>query len=922
MTPLVSQLFHGPVIAEHTDLAPGQAALGHPAWGPRELLQNLELRLGLPRPEMDDTVRVQRWSRRLAAVSVARPRFFSSSYGVDPIGTAKTVLEWRDALVLAGWNGSNVASGGERLDTLAELERAGSTADLASGFPDRLLRVTQELELAGVRVFDAVELAEEPRVWPQLWQRAFALLERYGTPVRAAPALAPCPAVDSDLGRVQALLRGEPKAAESKLVGDGSLLVLSAETSWELGQAVAALLRAWQPVRAVVLRSGDLPALEAGFAAQGLPSQGLTETSPCRPPLQVLPLALELAFEPRDPYRVQELLTLPEGPFQGPVGRELARALAEMPGIGGRPWLQAKQRLQEAGVAKDQLERVAQWLEAPGHSGPSGAPREALLDAAVRVGDWLQGRMTAAHAALGDSAADPLSARAVGVRGAALGQARAFHEALSHDARAAFTLTEARQLLEETGGRGHALPLETENAGRMDAVARPAHLRCPRDVVLWWHCVSGTEWRPSPEPWRRAELAALNAAGVSFVGMRERLAVEARSWRQALLAARQRLVLAMPRSALGQALAPHPIWDEIVARLDAKAPDLARITVDARDWLESNAGSLPLRLDPAQSGVAAVTALPLPEPRLEWRIEPTLLAGTQRHSASSLESLVGCPLKWVLRHRAGLYRGSVGALASGPILNGRLGHRLVEELHLGGALRDPCVARAAAPSHLTRLVHGEAAVLLRAGQASELSQLKQQLCHAVDALVTLLAASKLEVVGVEVQTEAAWRGGALEGCIDLLLRDSSGREVVLDLKWGSSRYRQLLAIGTALQLAIYAAVRRLVSGAGELPLAGYFSLGDGRRIGTDATPSLASPEPSEVTSDLSETWKRLEATAELVETLLGQGRVLVTGLKRSVPMSKETRADDARRHLELEPGSACSYCDYPALCGRSWEDFA
>lgn len=922
MTPLVSQLFHGPVIAAPTDLVVGGAALGRPAWGPGALLQNLELRLGLPRPEMDDTVRVQRWSQRLAAVSASRPRFFSSSYGVDPIGTAKTVLEWRDALVLAGWNGSNVASGGERLDALTELERTGSPTDLASGLPDRLLRVTQELERARVCVFDVVELAEDRRVWPQLWQRAFSLLERYGTPVRTAEALPPCPAVDSDLGRVQALLRGEPRAPQPNLVGDGSLLVLSAETSWELGQAVAALLRVWRPVSAVVLRSGDLAALQAGFAAQGLPSQSLAGASPCRPPLQVLPLALELAFEPRDPYRVLELLTLPEGPFQGPVGRELARALAEMPGMGGRPWLQAKQRLQEAGVAEDQLERVAQWLEAPGHSGLSGAPREALLEATARVADWLQGRLTAAHAALGDSAADPLSARSVGVRGAALGQARAFHEALSHDARAAFTLTEARQLLEETGGRGHALPVETENAGRIDAVAHPASLRCPRDVVLWWHCASGTEWRPSPEPWRRAELAALNAAGVIFVATKERLAIEARSWRQALLAARQRLVLCMPRSAMGQALAPHPIWDELVARTGAKAPDLARITVDARDWLEGNAAALPLQLDPAQSGIADVTALPLPEPRLEWSIAPALLAGTQGHSASSLESLVGCPLKWVLRYRAGLYRGSVGALASGPMLNGRLGHRLVEELHLGGALRDPCVLRAAAPSHFDRLVREEAAVLLRAGQASELTQLKKQLCHAVDALGTLLASSKLEVVGVEVQTEAAWRGGQLEGCIDLLLRDCAGREVVLDLKWGFSRYRQLLTGGTALQLAIYVALRRLVSGTAQLPLAGYFSLGDGRLIGTDAAPSLVGLEPSSASPDLAETWARLEATVEFVETLLGQGRVLVTGLKRSLPVVKETEADDPRRPLELEPGSACSYCDYSALCGRRWEDFA
>ncbi len=923
MTPLVSQLFHGPVIAEPTDLAPGRAAIGRPTWPPGALLQNLELRLGIPRPEMDDTVRVQRWSRRLASVSLSKARFYSRSYAVDPIGTAKTVLEWRDALVLAGWSGEHVAGGGERLDTLAELEGADSPIGLASGFPDRLLHVAEELEIAGVRLFDAIELAEERRVWPQLWQRCFALLERYGTPVGLGAAPEPCPAVDSDLGRVQALLRGESINAHPKLVGDGSLIVLSAETSWELGQAAAALLSAWRPASAVVLRSGDVAALEAGFAAQGLPSQGLASTSPCRPPLQVLPLALELAFEPRDPYRVLELLTLPEGPFQGPMGRELARALAEMPGMGGRPWVQAKQRLRDAGLAEDQLERVAHWIEAPGHSGVSGAPREALLEATARVSGWLEGRLAAAHCALGgDAAADPARARSVGVRGAALGQARAFYEALSQDVRATLTLSEARQLLEETGGRGHSLPLCTEAAGRLDAVAHASNLRCPRDVVLWWHCVSGTERRPAPEPWRRGELEALRGAGVRFVATRERLAVEASSWRQVVLAARQRLVLAMPRSALGRALAPHPIWDEIVARSGAEASDLARISVDARDWLTSGTTPPLLRLDPTQSSVADVGSLPLPAPRLEWNIDPAQLAATERHSASSLESLVGCPLKWVLRYRAGLYRGTVGALASGPTLNGRLGHRLVEELHLGGSLREPCGLPAAASTCFDRLVLEEAAVLLRAGQASELSQLKQQLCRAVDALATLLVSSKLEVVGVEVQTEAAWRGGQLEGCVDLLLRDCLAREVVLDLKWGAGRYRELLAGGAALQLAIYAQLRRVVSGAVELPVAGYFSLGDGRLIGTESAPSLVDPECPIQREGLSETWERLDATADLAKTLLGQGRVLVTGLKRSLPVAMQAPLDDTRRHLELDPASACNYCDYSALCGRSWEELA
>ena len=107
--------------------------------------------------------------------------------------------------------------------------------------------------------------------------------------------------------------------------------------------------------------------------------------------LQVLPLAIELAFEPRDPYRVLELLTLPLGPFHGFVGGALARALAAAPGTGGRPWRQAKEYIAQRVGADDTraIERIEAWLEGPGHSAREGAPRSALLAIADRVVAWL-----------------------------------------------------------------------------------------------------------------------------------------------------------------------------------------------------------------------------------------------------------------------------------------------------------------------------------------------------------------------------------------------------------------------------------------------------------------------------------------------------------------------------------------------------
>src|SRR5271156_4889975 len=99
LTPLTGVLLHGATLSEHDELAPGAGRLGKPVWTPGALLANLELRLGLPTPAVPAAVRVQAWSRCLGEVQASRPRFYTASYGVDPLGTATALLAMRDALV-------------------------------------------------------------------------------------------------------------------------------------------------------------------------------------------------------------------------------------------------------------------------------------------------------------------------------------------------------------------------------------------------------------------------------------------------------------------------------------------------------------------------------------------------------------------------------------------------------------------------------------------------------------------------------------------------------------------------------------------------------------------------------------------------------------------------------------------------------
>jgi hypothetical protein len=76
LTPLASLLVGGAALTEHDDLPTGVGRLGQPVWSPRQLIGDLELRLGLPTPQANEAVRVQRWSRRPEEVHAFSGAFY------------------------------------------------------------------------------------------------------------------------------------------------------------------------------------------------------------------------------------------------------------------------------------------------------------------------------------------------------------------------------------------------------------------------------------------------------------------------------------------------------------------------------------------------------------------------------------------------------------------------------------------------------------------------------------------------------------------------------------------------------------------------------------------------------------------------------------------------------------------------------
>ena len=393
-------------------------------------------------------------------------------------------------------------------------------------------------------------------------------------------------------------------------------------------------------------------------------------------------------------------------------------------------------------------------------------------------------------------------------------------------------------------------------------------------------------------------------------------------------------MLMMPETDRGERMAPHPLWDEVVARLRLDETQIARLTVTVSELLAQPRAVSPrvdlvprhhlvtvseLLVQPRaglELAVEELAPLSLPAARASWQVPIGAIGPAVSFKPDAIKELLECPLRWVLGHAAALHSGSVPALPEGASFNGKLGHRLVQALVEAGptAWTHDAVAQV-----LDGLLPMAAASLLQPGMSFELHQLRYQLATAIAALGELIGRSGLTVAATEEDIAGAWLGADLAGRLDLRLVDQAGRDVIIDLKWGHGSYRALLEQGRAVQLAVYAHARRLRSGVTGLPATGYFSLSTGRLLTGDAAAFGAIervPGPM-----LDETLDRIAMTVPAVQRTLAAGIVPVTGVGSSRPLLATLAIAPAEqaRHYQSEAGDGCEYCRFGALCGRAWE---
>lgn len=847
---------------------PGQASaiVDQAVVGASALLDHVETMLGLGRPEVSNVQRIAAYRQKLQEAE--GQRFWSASFDADSWSATRELLSWRDELISAGWK-PGIGLDRSRLADLSAAENAGPAVPF--GQADRLRLAIETLQSKPVLAIKTIQLVDKRIYLPNAWQALLNGLENCGVKIK-----------DSQKNNLSA-------------DGAAKLTLIKADTEIAASELLAAWLGASpEENRDVVFILGkDTALLDHHLQNAGLPRLGKSTISPHRSLLQILPLAYALAWEPPNPISMLDFLLLPVSPLSRQAAHQLATIVAKSPGIGSDDWHKAWENIERSLVEEEDVDpvknarRLKLWrafLEPERFDPNTGMTKAAAREIAGRVASWAIQRSSVID--------DPLLTTLVNI-------ASDLERAIETMQQEKLDRVLIERMIEQAIGTGVADPQAIAEAASWRSVSHPGAIWGEAKTIIWWNFADTGEVSPKII-WNEQEREALLKAGCPLDEPKNELNLLADAWMRPRRYAVKDLIFIRPELSAGDAGAIHPLWHSLVAdnknlekEIGVKAESLLKDTKCLLAGRSLNRHLVPL--------------VNLPERRSEWAAKQNSIVARSLESATSLISLLACPLQWTLTYSSKLYPGARQSLPNIDTLVGTLAHQISQEIFIPGDPPSSETVEAFAATRMEELLPQIAATLLLPGSARELAAARMAVPQALGELARFLRNEGLHIVATEYAFESPQTlapNTGMKGSIDLLARRSSGENIVIDLKWQrSDKYRRSeLKMGAAFQLAVYA---RHVSDENVKVATGYFMLRQKRFLTVD---KLANNRSNVIQGPTAkETWDQLSSSWTTIMQDVAMGSVKAT-------------FDQAEKKLEafsnppfLAPPK-CTYCNYAGIC--------
>lgn len=900
-------------------LAPQSGRVGYVSLGELGFIDLLETQLGLKKPEHPNFQRKLTWLRALNAAN-STPRFYSESLKTDPMAVAEHSLNLRDKLVSAGWNKQPV-EGVTKLSDMAEVEKHFVNL---TGTADRLLAVLTRLKaLSKMSQISSIRLLDEQKVISYLWGQIISVeLIRLGVKIEwAVPPINPVSGAKSDLGKLaqhksQDFIEKTPKD-HLLATGDESVVLLTGKDPWESARYLGVMLSRFSKAElknsVIIAPQRHRGILRAAMLAQGIPFGGThSEISYSRPALQILVLALSLLWDPKDPSAALALLTIDSSPVSKSFRNALVRSLNDSLAVGGRIWNEALEKkfselLEKSLVAEvvaseaddedkeandtdskkrkleKQKQRIIDWFSAPAFKYEEGIPLAELVVACKRISKWLRTIALVSDKSSFFQAAE-MSELVANLAGN-LNEKTISRERLLH-------------LLLDSVGDGIIADSINAQVGGPRVVTSPVEVASTSETIIWWDFTAANVYGQSEAYFSVAEIGKLKAAHIAWPDAEETSISAAKHWATPFLMAEKRMILVNQLLDInGDPDSIHPVFYELVPKKLRK------------DWLAKIHVNLLERSSPKfklfEKTIGVVEQEEIKdkfETRALWQVRSNELTTREIESASSLEQLLGCELAYVLNYKAGLSGEDRASLQYDSRTQGIIAHEIISLVFKKGPALSSDEAVKFAQTIIDDVIREKAPQLYQKERAADLAYIKSLILEDIRVYARFLELNHLEIEDAEKKVERGHQklGNVdLVGTIDHILKDVKGNLIIVDHKFGKSKYREeSLAEGRSLQLALYS---KLIQ-AKKAPTLAYHMIAESKILVLNESLEAANRVDGD---DAQVVLDEAKIALEEKQNAMITGKLFASGLE-----------DDNEEQKFAAP---CRFCEFSKICGLAWK---
>ena len=258
------------------------------------------------------------------------------------------------------------------------------------------------------------------------------------------------------------------------------------------------------------------------------------------------------------------------------------------------------------------------------------------------------------------------------------------------------------------------------------------------------------------------------------------------------------MLLIMPAASATETGTTHPVWHEL-ANLDGLRGAIVdglilrrggRIALSGRTW-----------------DTVRAEHRRLPRPIRDWTVPEQRIGARGRESATSLETVLGCPMNWVLQYSARLRKTGLLDMAEGNRLKGNVAHEVLARFFARPRPDDAAGIQTAVEAILDAVLPEIGSPLLLPGRRLDQEDVRRNTISSAVALSGVLDTCGLSVAATERRWECSLDDQTdLVGIVDVELTDRGGGPAIVELKWSNrDRYRrEEIAEGRPVQLSMRA----------------------------------------------------------------------------------------------------------------------